>query len=116
MSNTVIQIKRSTATSIPASLAAGEPAYSYLSDKLFIGDSTGLNIIEIGGRFYNNLATQAYDSANAAFAKANSVSSDADEKANAALITANLAFDKANSANLLAYNTGIGANAFDLLL
>jgi hypothetical protein len=79
---------------------------------LFIGDSTGSNIIEIGGRFYNNLATQAYDSANAAFAKANSVSSDADEKANAALITANLAFDKANSANLLAYNTGIGANAF----
>lgn len=112
MSNTVIQIKRSTVTSIPGSLSAGEPAYSYLSDKLFIGDSTGSNIIEIGGRFYNNLATQAYDSANAAFAKANSVSSDADEKANAALITANVAYDKANSANLLAYSTGIVANAY----
>jgi len=112
MSNTIIQIKRSTATSTPASLSAGEPAYSYLSDKLFIGDSTGSGVIEIGGRFYNNIATQAYDSANAAFAKANTIASDADEKANLAIITANAAYDKANSANLLAYNTGIGANAY----
>lgn len=148
MSNTTIQIKRSTVTTIPGSLAAGEPAYSYLSDKLFIGDSTGSGVIEIGGRFYNNVATQAYNAANAAFAAANTVAGDADEKANAAIITANAAFgvanlgfnhanaayafsntvysnyaypafvavgpafDKANSANLLAYNTGIGANAF----
>jgi hypothetical protein len=112
MPNTTIQIKRSTVTSTPGSLSAGEPAYSYLSDKLFIGNSTGSGIIEIGGRFYNNLATQAYDSANAAFAKANTIASDADEKANAAIITANAAFDRANAANLLAFNTGIGANAF----
>lgn len=148
MSNTIIQIKRSTITSAPASLSAGEPAYSYLSDKLFIGDAAGTGVIEIGGRFYNNVALQAYDAANAAFAYANTLSSDADEKANAAIITANAAFltanlgfdhansayafansvysnyaypafvavgpafDKANSANLLAYNTGIGANAF----
>jgi hypothetical protein len=112
MSNTVIQIKRSTVTSTPANLGAGEPAYSYLSDKLFIGDSFGSGVIEIGGRFYNNVSLQAYDTANAAFAKANTVAGDADEKANAALITANIAYDKANSANLLAYNTGIGANAY----
>jgi hypothetical protein len=112
MSNTVIQIKRSTITSTPANLGAGEPAYSYLSDKLFIGDSSGSGVIEIGGRFYNNVSLQAYDTANAAFAKANTVAGGADEKANAALITANIAYDKANSANLLAYNTGIGANAY----
>lgn len=112
MSNTVIQIKRSTVTTTPSNLGAGEPAYSYLSDKLFIGDASGSGVIEIGGRFYNNLSTQAYDTANAAFAKANTVAGDADEKANAALITANIAYDKANSANLLAYNTGIGANAY----
>lgn len=148
MSNTVIQIKRSTVTTVPGSLSAGEPAYSYLSDKLFIGDSTGSGVIEIGGRFYNNVAVQAYNAANAAYAQANTIASDADEKANAAIITANAAFgvanlgfdhanasyafansvysnyaypafvavgpayDQANSANLLAYNTGIGANAF----
>lgn len=40
----------------------------------------------------------------AAFEYANTISSDADEKANAAIITANAAYDKANSANILAYN------------
>ena len=114
MANTLIQIKRSTVTAVPpnGSLSEGEQAYSYLSDKLFIGDSAGSGIIEIGGRFYNNIAVRAYDISNAAFAYANTLSSDADEKANAAIITANLAFDRANAANLLAFNTGIGANAF----
>ncbi len=82
MSNTLIQIKRSTTTQTPpnGSLSAGELAYSYLSDKLFAGDSTGTGVIEIGGRYYVDIATAAYD--------------------------------KANAANVLAYNTGIGANAF----
>lgn len=125
MANTVIQIKRSTVTTAPTagSLAAAEPAYSYLSDKLFLGSSDGSQVIEIGGRYYINVAIQAYEAANtandravAAFNAANSAitssSGPAFDKANAANIIASLAFDKANSANLLAYNTGIGANAF----
>lgn len=68
MANTVIQIKRSTGTSAPSagSLAAAEPAYSYLSDKLFLGTSDGSQVIEIGGRYYVNVAVQAYDAANTA--------------------------------------------------
>jgi hypothetical protein len=117
MANTVIQIKRSTVTTAPTagSLAAAEPAYSYLSDKLFIGSSDGTEVIEIGGRYYINTAVRAeataiaaYTQANAAFAYANTISSDADEKANAAIITANLAFDAANAAFDFA-NTGGGA-------
>ena len=96
MANTVIQIKRSTVTTAPTagSLSAAEPAYSYLSDKLFIGSSDGSQVVEIGGRFYINTAVRA------------------DQTANAATITASQAFDKANAANSLAYNTGIGANAW----
>lgn len=125
MANTVIQIKRSTGSSAPTagSLSAAEPAYSYLSEKLFIGSSDGSQVIEIGGRYYVNVAIQAYNMANtanviavAAFEAANnaitSSAGPAFDKANSANIIASQAFDKANSANLLAYNTGIGANAF----
>jgi hypothetical protein len=49
----------------------------------------------------NTVSIAAFGTANAAFIRAN-----------AASITANVAFDRANSANLLAFNTGIGANAF----
>ena len=111
MANTVIQIKRSTVTTAPTagSLSAAEPAYSYLSDKLFIGSSDGSQVIEIGGRYYVDTAVRADQTANAA----NLIAIAAFEKANSgdsAAITA--AYDKANSANLLAYNTGIGANAY----
>jgi hypothetical protein len=125
MANTVIQIKRSTVTTAPTagSLSAAEPAYSYLSDKLFIGSSDGSQVIEIGGRYYVNTAIQAYNQANsaqsiaiAAFEKANTGDTDvitaAFAKANDSGVIASQAFDKANSANVLAYNTGIGANAY----
>jgi hypothetical protein len=127
MANTVIQIKRSTVTTAPTagSLSVAEQAYSYLSDKLFIGSSDGSQVIEIGGRYYVNIATQAYnlantanvtaiaafDQANLAFAGAGATSA-AFDKANSANIIASGAFEKANSANLLAFNTGIGANAW----
>ncbi len=44
-----IQIKRSTGTAVPSSLASGELAYSFKSDtkKLYIGD--GSNIMTVGG-------------------------------------------------------------------
>ena len=99
MANTVIQIKRSTVTTAPTagSLSAAEPAYSYLSDKLFIGSSDGSQVVEIGGRYYVNTAIQAYNTANSAQLTAIA----AFQAANSAIV-ANLAFDKANSANILA--------------
>lgn len=48
-SNTEILIKRSFATATPANLAAGELAYSYTSNNLFIGTPDGVSALEIGG-------------------------------------------------------------------
>lgn len=48
-SNTEILIKRSFATATPANLAAGELAYSYSSNNLFIGTPDGVSALEIGG-------------------------------------------------------------------
>ena len=52
----------------------------------------------------------AFDVANAAFASANTVD------ISAPYDVANAAFGKANSANVLAYNTGIGANAYAVVV
>ena len=49
MSNTLIQIKRSTSTSTPTTLSIGELAFSYQSNTLFIGNTTGSGVIAIGG-------------------------------------------------------------------
>lgn len=43
----VIKIKRSSSTAAPTSLSEGELAFSYLSDKLYIGNSSA--VIPIGG-------------------------------------------------------------------
>jgi len=61
MTDTIIQIRRSDANVAPANLAEGELAYSYLSNTLFIGNSTNA-VINIGGSYYTDdldLATAA---------------------------------------------------------
>lgn len=100
MSNTIIQIKRSSVTSVPSggSLSPAEPAYSYVSNKLFIGDASGTGVIAVGGKHFVDTLNINFGVANAAFDKANAANSfayDTDSKAG-------LAFDKANSANVLA--------------
>lgn len=54
MANTIIQIRRSQSTSTPPSLANGELAYSFSSDKLFIGQTDDANssvtVEYIGGK------------------------------------------------------------------
>ena len=84
-----IQIKRSTVNSQPSggSLSSAEPAYSYVSNTLFLGTSDGTGVLPIGGFAYITKANDSYTISTAAY-------------------------DKANTANVLAYNTGIGANAF----
>ncbi len=62
MANTNILIKRSSSTGRPSSLAAGELAYSYQSNTLFLGTTAGNGAINVGGVYY----TQAIDNATSA--------------------------------------------------
>jgi hypothetical protein len=61
ISNTSILIKRAGVggTARPTSLLAGELAYSYASNTMFIGSPTGTGVINVGGVYY----TQTVDAA-----------------------------------------------------
>lgn len=63
MANTTIQLKFSTLTGKPATLAAGEPAYSYQSNTFFIGTPDGTGSINIGGYYYTSTLDSATNSA-----------------------------------------------------
>jgi len=52
--HTTLLIKRSTGVATPTGLKAGELAYSYLSNTMFIGDSTGTSVANVGGLFYTS--------------------------------------------------------------
>jgi hypothetical protein len=54
MANTVIQLKYSTINANPSTLNVGEPAYSFTSDKLFIGNAA-TGVLTIGGKRYVDL-------------------------------------------------------------
>lgn len=49
MANTKIQIKRSSITAAPTTLDIGELAYSYTSNTLYIGNTSGSGVLAIGG-------------------------------------------------------------------
>lgn len=57
MANTTIQLKYSTVTTAPSSLNVAEPAYSFSSNKLFIGNTT--TVIAIGGKYYTDIVDAA---------------------------------------------------------
>ena len=63
MSGTVIVTKYSTGTGSPATnaLAVGEQAYSFSSDKLFIGETSGSDVVAriIGGQLYTDMMDHA---------------------------------------------------------
>jgi hypothetical protein len=52
--NTSLRIKRSTTTGVPGSLQAGELAYSYQSNTMFIGSPAGTGVVNIGGLYYTS--------------------------------------------------------------
>lgn len=60
--NTIIQILRSSSNTYPGSLNPGEQAYSYVSGKLFVGN-TDNTVLTIGGKFYTDLLDAATASA-----------------------------------------------------
>lgn len=136
MANTTIQIKKSNVTATPTdgSLLSSELAYSYVSDRLFIGSFDGTTKYVIGGQYVANTAIGAYIIANAAMLTANAAydaanaasggaaiaafdnSNTAFIRANAAMLTANASYDKANSANILAFNTAASSNGWANLI
>lgn len=83
MANTNILIKRSSSTTRPSSLAAGELGYSYLSNTLFLGTAAGNGVINVGGVYY----TQAIDNATSAATPDTIVKRDASGNATFANIT-----------------------------
>ena len=142
MSNTVIALKKSaTPAATPSTLANGELAINYADGKLYYKHANGsiiafntsgglsfgtvnangtlvvadtssgiLNLvpgnnIQITGDAINDIITISATSSGGD-------PGPAFDKANTANVIAALAYDKANAANLLAYNTGIGANAY----
>ena len=86
MANTNILIKRSSSTGRPSSLAAGELAYSYQSNTLFLGTAAGNGAINVGGIYY----TQAIDNATSAATPDTIVKRDATGNASFNFITANI--------------------------
>ena len=63
MANTNILIKRSSSTGTPVSLQAGELAYSYLSNTIFIGTPDGTGVVNVGGQYYTSQVDNATDAA-----------------------------------------------------
>ena len=71
MANTSIQIKASTANAVPTTLNVAEPAYSYVSNTLFIGTTGSNGAIAVGGQFYVAQQALIFNRTNAAFEQAN---------------------------------------------
>jgi hypothetical protein len=64
MANTVIQLRFSEANSAPTLLNVAEPAYSYVSNTLFIGTANSDGSIIVGGKAYIDKINSAYEYAN----------------------------------------------------
>ena len=62
MANTNILIKRSSSIGRPGSLLAGELAYSYASNTIFIGSPTGNGVVNVGGQYYTSQVDAATSS------------------------------------------------------
>jgi hypothetical protein len=106
--NTSILIKRSTTTGTPSSLKSGELAYSYLSNTLFIGNSSGTGVVNVGGQYY----TTQIDNATSANTPSTIVKRDASGNISVGYITAagiTVGSLIANSANSLSTTTYFGA-------
>jgi hypothetical protein len=107
MANTVIQFKQSFINAAPISLNVGEPAYSFVSNTLFIGTPGNNGFVKIGGLSEVLRLDEAFHAANSGFIKTNSAFS----HANSAFANANGAFAAANGAYIQANSGFIKTNA-----
>jgi len=62
MANTALRIRRSLTTGMPGNLVAGEIAYSYASNTMFIGSPAGTGVLNIGGQYYTSTIDSATSS------------------------------------------------------
>jgi len=92
MANTTIQIKRSLNNDIPGSLEFGELAYSFSSEKLFVGNQSQAAIV-IGGNTY----VQIVDAATSSNTSSTLVKRDASGNFSASTISAELDGNAATS-------------------
>jgi hypothetical protein len=108
ISNTKILIKRSSTTTIPTGLQAGELAYSFASNTLFLGNTTGTGVVNIGGYLY----TSTIDAATAANTSSTLVKRGSDGSFAGQLYgTANLAVALSNPQNFSISGGDITATA-----
>lgn len=107
MANTVIQLKYSNVTATPPLLNIAEPAYSNVSNKLFINDGT--SVVAIGGRHY----TQIIDVATSANTANTLVLRDLDKNFSANIITANLNGKLVNARTISLSGDAVGNVSFD---
>ena len=96
MALTSIQLKSSSSNATPQLLNVAEPAYSYVSNTLFIGTANSDGAIAIGGQFYIAQQQLIYNTANAAFTSANNAAGGTTDQT--ARNTANASFLAANNA------------------
>jgi hypothetical protein len=106
MANTLIQLKSSTSNASPIVLDVAEPAYSYVSNTLYIGTASGTGVLPIGGQAYVAQQQIIFNTVNAAFTAANTGTGavSAGSYANSAFAVANSAALYANAAFLAANN------------
>ncbi len=103
MANTTIQLKFSTVTAEPPSLNIAEPAYSFSSDQLFVGNSTNHVLVVGGKKFVDRIL------ANTASATPGTlVVRDAQGSASFNVITANVISGASATANKLTTARDIG--------
>lgn len=107
MANTVIQLKYSNVTGTPPSLNLAEPAYSNVSNKLWIDDGTG--VVAIGGRYYTNIV----DAATSANTANTIVRRDTSSNFSANTITANLVGKLVNARTIGLSGDANGSVSFD---
>jgi len=107
MANTVIQLKYSNITSAPPLLDVSEPAYSNVSNKLWIND--GAAIVPIGGYYY----TAIIDAATASKTANQLVLRDSNANFSANIVTANLNGYLVNARNISLAGDANGTVSFN---
>jgi hypothetical protein len=107
MANTVIQLKYSNVTGTPPALNVAEPAYSNVSNKLWIDDGSG--VVAIGGKHYTGII----DSATSLATGNTIVLRDNSGNFEATTITANLTGKLTNARTISLSGDANGSISFD---